>query len=126
MEATGRFLPQARSVGAARRFIASSLADWDRAAELEVVVLLVSEVVTIVVIHAGDHGSGGEIVVGMHRTDDLVRVEVTDGHPGFPVVGARNLDRVSGRGLLLLEVLASSWGVVPNGSGKVVWLEVQA
>jgi hypothetical protein len=44
-----------------------------------------------------------------------------------PVVGTGSLDRVSERGLLLLEVLASSWVVVPNGLGKVVvWFEVQA
>jgi len=42
----------------------SSLADWDRVTELEVVVLLASEVFTIVVIHAGAHGPGDEIVVG--------------------------------------------------------------
>ncbi len=113
-------------MGAARAFVASSLADWDRVAGLEAVVLLVSEVFTMVVIHAGRHGRGGEIVVGVHRADDLVRVEVSDGHPGFPVVGTGNLDRVSGRGLFLLDMLAHSWGVVSDGPGKVVWFEVQA
>ena len=113
-------------MGAARRFIASSLADWDRVPQLEDVVLLASEVVTNVVIHAGPHGPDDEIVVGVHRTDDLVRVEVTDGHPGFPVVGTGSLARESGRGLLLLDLLSTAWGVVPHGSGKVVWFEVQA
>ena len=93
---------------------------------MEAVVLLTSEVFTILVIHAGAHGLGDEIVVGVHRTDDLVRVEVADGHPDFPAVGSGGLDRASGRGLFLLEVWADSWGVVPNGPGKVVWFEVQA
>lgn len=119
IEATGRFQPEARNVAAARRFIVSSLADWDRVPELEDVVLLASEVVTNVVIHAGPHGPGDEIIVGVHRTDDLVRVEVTDRHPGFPVVGTGSLARASGRGLLLLDLLATAWGVVPNGTGKV-------
>ena len=30
----------------------------------------------------------------------------------------------SGRGLLLLDRLATSWGSRPSGTGKVVWFEV--
>lgn len=90
-------------------------------------VLLTSEVVTNVVLHAGPHRPNDEAVLRVVLTDDLVRVEVTDQHPGTPRIdGAAVSDGLSGRGVLLLDVLASAWGVVPIGRGKVVWFEVQA
>ncbi len=90
-------------------------------------VLLTSEVVTNVVLHAGPHRPTDEVVLCVGLTEDRVRVEVTDQHPGIPRIGAAvGSDGLSGRGVLLMDVLASAWGVVPNGRGKVVWFEVQA
>ncbi len=100
---------------------------WDRPLQVETVVLLTSEVVSNVVLHAGPHRPTDEAVLCVALTDDLVRVEVTDQHPGTPRIGgAAGSDGLSGRGLLLLDLLASAWGVVPSGRGKVVWFEVQA
>jgi hypothetical protein len=53
-------------------------------------------------------------------------VEVGDSHARFPILGDGAVDKLSGRGLLLLDALADSWGVTPDGSGKVVWFEVLA
>jgi len=114
------------SVAAARRFIASSLADWDRASEVEDVVLLTSEVVTNLVMHAGPHGPGEEIVVDVHWADDLVRVEVSDWRPGtLPADQSIGPDGLSGRELLLLDVLARAWGVRASPAGKTVWFELK-
>jgi len=126
IEATRRFRPSKDSVRAARSFVGASLSDWERACEVDIVVLLVSELVTNVVVHAGPHPPGQEIVVDLTRTLDLVRVGVTDWCPGPLVAGAGTTDKESGRGLLILDKLASAWGVYPTGSGKVVWFEVQA
>jgi len=106
--------------------VASALADWGRASEADVIILLTSEVVSNVVVHAGPHGPGQEITVSLRRSADLVRVEVTDCHPGLLVIGDGAVDKAGGRGLLLLDSLASSWGVTRTGQGKVVWFEVQA
>lgn len=106
--------------------MAATLADWDRPHEVETVVLLTSEVVSNVVQHAGPHRPDDEFVLSVEMTDDLVRVEVTDQHPGSPRADAPDrADGLSGRGLLLLDVLASAWGVVPKDKGKVVWFEVR-
>jgi anti-sigma regulatory factor (Ser/Thr protein kinase) len=91
-----------------------------------VAVLLTSEVVSNVILHAGPHGRGSEVVVGLNQTADRVRVEVGDSHARFPILGDGAVDKLSGRGLLLLDALADSWGVTPDGSGKVVWFEVLA
>ena len=54
-----------------------------------------------------------------------LRVEVTDSRPGSPRVVDRGLDAETGRGLLLVETLAESWGVTPREHGKVVWFVLQ-
>jgi len=120
-----RFRPDVKSVAAARHFIRGVLFNWDRTPEVELVVLLTSEVVTNVVVHAGPHDPGQEIEVGVRRTLDRVTVEVTDCNPGMPQLGDGGIDKPSGRGIMLLDTLASAWGVVPLGPGKVVWFEVQ-
>jgi anti-sigma regulatory factor (Ser/Thr protein kinase) len=125
MQTTGHFEPQAQSAGAARRFVRSSLVDWDRAAVVDVVELLTSEVVSNVIRHAGPHGPGTEVVVDLRREAGRIRIEVPDSHPGFPAIGNGSLDKTSGRGLLLLDALADAWGVRPERPGKVVWFEVQ-
>ncbi|MCA1673343.1 MAG: ATP-binding protein [Actinobacteria bacterium] len=124
--ATWKFQPRGDSVGSARRFVGSALVGWAGASQVETVVLLTSEVVTNVVVHAGPHGPDEEIVIRLHRSADLVRVEVTDTHPGTPVVGDGAVEKDNGRGLLLLESLASTWGVTRTDAGKVVWFEVRA
>lgn len=64
-----------------------------------------------------------------------LRVEVQDslaGRPRLPPPGAvaRALEpgehSTSGRGLLLVQVLADAWGAQPCGTGKVVWFELCA
>lgn len=104
--------------GAARRFVRSSISDIDDAA-LDAVELLTSELVTNAVIHAG---SEPHLVLVLHP--DRVRVEVHDSDPTMPA--RRNPDeaRPGGRGLLLLDQVASDWGVEPVDGGKLVWFEV--
>ncbi|MGH9102736.1 MAG: ATP-binding protein [Acidimicrobiales bacterium] len=126
IEATRRFLPEARSVGAVRRFVASALAEWDHAWEIDVVVFLTSEVVTNAVVHGGPYGPSQQLEVRVARRAGVVRVEVADGHPGVPVPGAAGPDETSGRGLALLEALACAWGTSPGDPGKVVWFAVRA
>jgi anti-sigma regulatory factor (Ser/Thr protein kinase) len=54
----------------------------------------------------------------------VVRVEVHDGNAIVPTVQAARGDDEAGRGLLLIEALADSWGVDECGGGKVVWFEL--
>jgi hypothetical protein len=53
-----------------------------------------------------------------------LRVEVTDDDPTLPV--ARDPDPLTptGRGLLLIDRLSSSWGVDGRPDGKTLWFEV--
>jgi hypothetical protein len=54
---------------------------------------------------------------------DLLRAEVSDGCPLAPL--PREADEYGGRGVLILNALASSWGVLGHpGAGKTVWFEL--
>ena len=84
--------------------------------------LLTSEVVSNAVKHAGLDPSQ-EIVVRI-VADGYVRVEVVDQGPPFEADLRRPGSGSSGWGLLLVDAVATSWGVEREGSGKRVWFEV--
>ena len=57
---------------------------------------------------------------------DEVRVEVVDGSVTVPVRSAATPDAERGRGLLVVDALASEWAVEPSAGGKTVWFTVPA
>ena len=87
--------------------------------------LLVSEVVTNAVRHAGSAGR-----LRLRRAGPRVRVEVFDGDADLlrprrtSPAGNTRPDRR--RGLDLLDSLADAWGVEPTSGGKCVWFEITA
>jgi anti-sigma regulatory factor (Ser/Thr protein kinase) len=91
----------------------------------QVVELLVSELVTNAVRH-GASDPHESILMRAHRTDGSVRVEVCDEGSGFPQRGEHPDDlEPGGRGLMLVDKLASRWGVAP-GRPSCVWFEAEA
>jgi anti-sigma regulatory factor (Ser/Thr protein kinase) len=113
--------PHPTSVGAARRFVRDVLMSRQVAdGVVDTVELLTSEVVTNAIIHAR---SGPQLVVEIDG--DVVRVAVRDRSPEVPVRRLGRLDDVSGRGVVIVEELASAWGVEQERNGsKRVWFEV--
>jgi DNA-binding NarL/FixJ family response regulator len=122
-EASRRFDQDAQSPRAARRFVSQILTGWDdEEGDLtDTVTLLVSELVTNAVLHAGS-----DVEVTVRLTDTAARIEVTDA--SADAVSPRDAanDEDSGRGLALVGNLARRWGVRPSpGGGKTVWFEVE-
>jgi anti-sigma regulatory factor (Ser/Thr protein kinase) len=85
------------------------------------VLLLVSEVVTNSVVHAG-LAPGQDIDLRLTRDNGTVRVEVRDEGRGF-ADALRKGSRTSGFGLYLVEQLSDRWGV-ERGAQTCVWFEV--
>jgi anti-sigma regulatory factor (Ser/Thr protein kinase) len=113
-------LPTTAAAGAGRRFVRERLVGLMASDELDTVELLTSEVVTNAVVHAGTT-SELQLVVW----DDRVRVEVVDGGGGMPAKRTDlPLTADSGRGLQIVDSLASDWGVEMGTQGKRVWFEV--
>jgi PAS domain S-box-containing protein len=114
-----RLPPQPASVGEARRMIRGLLAGSDRDDLVETAVLLVSEVVTNALLHAGT-----PIDVAARLDDDGLRVEVGDGSLHLPVRRRYATTAGTGRGLLMLEQLVDDWGVSQHQRGKTVWFRL--
>ncbi len=108
----------------ARQFVGAQLARWGQRGVADAAVLLTSEVVSNAVGHAGPVRNGAGLTVMLRCHPGVVRVEVADGSSAQPVrrtpaPGGRN-----GRGVLLLDALASAWGSTPSPGGKTVWFEI--
>lgn len=119
--------PVPLSARAARRFARSCLeahnGDVDHGLS-EDVLLLVSELVSNSVRHAGPHNEGDTIELRLQLAADRIRIEVTDHSSALPIMGDGAVDKLSGRGMLLVDRIAGRWGVAPTASGKTVWLEI--
>ena len=88
--------------------------------DLDTVLLLVSELVTNAVLH-----TSSVVRLKVRLGAGTLRVSVDDNCHEGPVRRTAGLDAVGGRGIALIDTLASRWGVDPHpGNGKTVWFEL--
>jgi len=109
--------PVAPSVGLARAFVGNVLGDLPRD-DLDIAVLLTSELVTNAILHTRT-----PVQVGVVAADDEVLVCVGDRLADGPPLVPRppSGDRPGGRGLALVNQLADAWGTTTYTEGKTVW-----
>ncbi|WLQ36625.1 SpoIIE family protein phosphatase [Streptomyces castrisilvae] len=123
--AAATFDPVARSVATARAFVRDTLQGWGYTDVVDDAVVLTSELVTNAVVHAGTAAD-----VLCLRTEDGVRVEISDHYPEREIplqssgLELGSLDSENGRGLLLCAALASRWGVEYSPTRKHVWFQL--
>jgi len=82
--------------------------------------LLTSEIMTNALVHAS-----GDVVLGVDLTDKVVRVEIEDSGPMTalaPIYVVAHSEH--GRGLSVVDTLATAWGVDRRGRAKAVWFEL--
>jgi anti-sigma regulatory factor (Ser/Thr protein kinase) len=112
----------------ARQFVVSALAEDSPIREMAR--LLVSEVATNAVRHTASGTAEGGFRVSYELRDDRLRVEVYDaGSLTTPQRRAHDLEAPGGRGLELLDALASRWGTLggPEGRGSgSSWISASA
>ncbi len=101
---------------AARSAVAQRFGDEHRCADL---LLCVSEVVTNAIRHARTPAR-----MTVTRRRHHVRVEVIDASAALPELQPLDLRAASGRGLQIVDRLASRWGADHTAKGKVVWFEL--
>jgi anti-sigma regulatory factor (Ser/Thr protein kinase) len=119
--ATVALPPAAASVRDGRRFVTGVLDTWGMPELVETAALLTSELLTNSVLHART-----DIVLTLSRHDDGVEIVVRDGSRTAPRRRRHATDATTGRGLELLERLASSWEVSLDDEGKSVRFVVNA
>ena len=109
--------------GRARRFLRDALAAWEMGEDMqEAAELCVSELVTNAVIHTAT-----SVELTAELDDDRLTVLVRDG--GGTGTVRRSGDQgdplvVSGRGLTLVDAVASAWAAEHGADGTTVWFEI--
>ncbi|MGW1722517.1 SpoIIE family protein phosphatase [Streptomyces sp. NPDC002306] len=106
-----------------RRHLRELLHDWACAEQVDSAVLLVSEMLTNVLVHTDTDALLVAEVTG-RAGERRMRVEVTDAGDDLPHKRRPGELASSGRGLVLVELLADAWGVTPRGEGKSIWFEL--
>ncbi|MEE1763220.1 SpoIIE family protein phosphatase [Streptomyces sp. SP18BB07] len=110
-------------IAGARQQVRELLHDWTCADQVDSAVLLVSEMLTNVLVH-----TDADALLVAEMTGDggkrRMRVEVTDASDDLPHKRHPGELASSGRGLVLMDMLADAWGVDPRGDGKSIWFEL--
>jgi DNA-binding NarL/FixJ family response regulator len=107
------------AAGRARAWVRSALLDWGLEQLTEDALVVVSELVGNAVTHAAS-----ESEVSVSRGDGSVRIEVADRGSGTPEPQQPDDLAEGGRGLVLIGVLSSAWGIEDLPDGKRVWAEL--
>jgi hypothetical protein len=115
-----RLPPVVTAPKVAREFVREALASENLDGVGDATELLTTELVANVVEHVGS-----AMAVRVYKTADLLRVEVDDTSTAAPVVRERDEPTPSGNGMLLVDSLATRWGIETRAEGKTVWFELE-
>ena len=126
-----RFSATRRGARLARRLATHQLDLWHvpyGSPASDAITLVVAELASNAVLHGRVPGRDFELRLTCDRAAGVVRVEVSDTHPGRPEARTTTaqdpVDADGGRGLLLVKSLAVRSGVEERkGPGKTVWAE---
>jgi anti-sigma regulatory factor (Ser/Thr protein kinase) len=118
-----RFDPVPESAGKARRAARGVLAAWDLHAIAEDVDLVVSELVTNALLHTGGAAGGAldPVRLELEWSGKAFTCRVVDSCALPPLPEDADHNAESGRGLILVEALASAWDWEDLPEGKAVW-----
>jgi anti-sigma regulatory factor (Ser/Thr protein kinase) len=112
--------PSPDAPGTARDQVAAACAAWGASSVVNGARLIVSELVTNAMVHAGT-----QIEVDFMLRHPFLHLRVRDASVQTPLMG-RKLDadrsgQLGGRGLRLVDRYSSAWGYLLGAGGKVVW-----
>ncbi|CAN5216301.1 hypothetical protein BH24ACT1_BH24ACT1_11530 [soil metagenome] len=108
-------------MGEARLFVREALAITDAPADVvDSAVLLVSELATNVTLHART-----DLQVTLRFEDNTLWGEVKDWNSRLPQPCMTPDGATTGRGLLLVDAVATRWGIERDDDGKAVWFSLE-
>ena len=114
-----RLAPTFSAPATARRFLRQQLSHSTLDGLRDLTELLASELTGNVVLHVGS-----PMTVRISHHGSTVRVEIDDDSTDAPVLAQTDPFADRGRGLMLLNALASDWGTRYRDNGKTVWFEL--
>ena len=112
----------ATTPAAARRFVRLALESVEAdPLVVETAESLTTELVTNAIVHAGCKSH-----LFIRAARGVVRVEISDPDDRLPSMATLDVEALGGRGLVIVNNLASAWGVEPTtAGGKTVWFELR-
>lgn len=117
-EAGQRLIGDAGSVRTARAMV-EELMGGQPPERRDVAVLLTDELVTNALLHGG-----GQFSLVARLDDHVLRVEVGDRSGEVPRVLRPSEEREHGRGMAIVDALATNWGTDQEHRSKTVWFEL--
>ena len=114
------FEPDRQNASRARKFAVEYSASIGSDDTTDLLELLVSELVTNAILHAGT-----DFKLRVTYDDGLLRVEVCDTSAAKARPRHYGTGSTTGRGLALIEALATEWGVDTDVHGKSVWFTLR-
>ncbi|WP_419999847.1 SpoIIE family protein phosphatase [Streptomyces boninensis] len=106
----------------ARHQLRGMLHDWADTDQVDAAELALSEMIANVMMHTDSPATVSITVMGAPGTRTL-SLRISDNDATLPHLKHPGELSASGRGILLLDSLADTWGVQPQGDGKVTWGE---
>jgi anti-sigma regulatory factor (Ser/Thr protein kinase) len=125
-----RFTSSRRGAQLARKVAVRRLEEWGHPPASDTscsVALVVGELAANAVCHGLVPGREFALDLAYTSSSGLLRIEVSDAHPTPPPVhpAPAGHEAESGRGLLIVDLLADRWGSAPRSPiGKTVWAEL--
>lgn len=117
---TAQFVAGVGSVPLAREFVRSCLREWGADHLVEQASLVVTELATNAVLHAGS-----PYEVRLTHAGGVLRIEVADGNTGTPEPQPFSAVDETGRGIVIVAAVSASWGIETQPHGKVTWAELR-
>ena len=118
-DVTRTFAGSREDTRAARGFVLGMLEPWRGEQLAADAALVVTELATNAVLHAGSAFS-----VSLTLSSGAIRICVGDTLPLGPTGGDKQLAATAGHGLGVVAAMASRWGIESVPSGKAVWAEL--
>ncbi|MCL8015754.1 ATP-binding protein [Streptomyces sp. AS02] len=123
---TQRLSPTPRGARLARRLTAHQLTAWGHPYDTDAnhtAQQLVAELAANAVTHGRVPGRDFELRLTL-LPEGALRIEVSDARGDRQLRFVTEPDAEGGRGLLLVSLLARTWGVAERDVGKTVWAEI--
>jgi EAL domain-containing protein (putative c-di-GMP-specific phosphodiesterase class I)/GGDEF domain-containing protein/anti-anti-sigma regulatory factor len=115
-------MPEPTAPAQARQLVDLACVNWGLRVDRDIARLVVSELVTNVVEHAGT-----DVDVSLVRTRTHLIVQVGDRSTDMPTMAGGSLGsgHLDGWGLALVDATAAGWGIRATDTGKTVWATLQ-
>jgi hypothetical protein len=112
-----RLARQPAAAAEARSQVRAAIRDWEAPVDLDIAVLLASDLVTSAI----TYGDGESLTLAVRCSRGRLRIDVYDQSRFLPVAAGQAADMGAGRLLMLVAALSTEWGSFRTPAGKAMY-----